>query len=71
MQEFPGGIFRSDWGARLVQRDYDKDLYKARRLIENLFQKLKPFRALATRYDKLARNFSAGIHLAAAYIWLN
>ena len=45
--------------------------YKARHLIENFFQKLKQFRALATRYDKLARNFLAGVHLAAAWIWLN
>jgi transposase len=51
--------------------DYDKDLYKARHLIENFFAKLKQFRAIATRYDKTARNFLAGIHLAATAIWLN
>jgi len=56
---------------RTGQRSYDRDLYNARHLIENCFQKLKQFRAIATRYDKLARNFLAGIHLAAAYIWLN
>ena len=32
---------------------------------------LKQFRAIATRYDKIARNFLAAIHLAAATIWLN
>lgn len=52
-------------------RDYDKELYKARHLIENFFCKLKQFRAIATRYDKTARNFLAGIHLAAVSIWLN
>jgi transposase len=52
-------------------RDYDKDLYKERHLIENFFCKLKQFRAIATRYDKTARNFLAAIHLAAAVIWLN
>ena len=52
-------------------RDYDKHLYKERHLIENFFWKLKQFRAIATRYDKTARNFLAGIHLAAAIIWLN
>lgn len=52
-------------------RDYDKDLYKERHLIENFFCKLKQFRAIATRYDKTARNFLAAIHLAAAIIWLN
>ena len=56
---------------RVVQRDYDRDLYKARHLIENFFAKLKQFRAIATRYDKTARNFLAGIHLAAIAIWLN
>ncbi len=55
---------------RLVQRDYDKALYKARHLIEIFFQKLKQYRAIATRYDKLARNFLAGVHLAAASILL-
>jgi transposase len=52
-------------------RDYDKDLYKDRHLIENFFAKLKQFRAIATRYDKTARNFLAGVHLAATAIWLN
>ena len=56
---------------RKVQRPYDKELYKARHLMENFYCKLKQYRAIATRYDKTARNFLAGIHLAAAVIWLN
>jgi transposase len=56
---------------RKVQRDYDKDLDQARHLIENFFAKLKQFRAIATRYDKTARNFLAAIYLAASVIWLN
>jgi transposase len=56
---------------RKVARDYDRSLYKARHLIENFFAKLKQFRAIATRYDKTARNFLGGIHLAAALVWLN
>jgi transposase len=55
---------------RKVQRDYDKELYKARHLIENFFAKLKLFRAMATRYDKTARNFLAAVYAAAASIWL-
>ena len=55
---------------RKEQREYDKELYKARHLIENFFAKLKLFRAIATRYDKTARNFLAAIHLAASTIWL-
>ena len=46
-------------------------MYKARHLIENFFCKLKEFLAIATRYDKTARNFLAGIQLAAAIILLN
>ncbi len=56
---------------RISPRDYDKDTYKARHLIENLFCKLKLYRAIATCYDKTARNFLAAIHLAAAIVWLN
>ncbi len=58
-------------GHRQVQRDFDKDAYKARHLIENFFCKFKQYRAIATRYDKTARDFLAAIHLAAAIIWLN
>ena len=56
---------------RKVTRTYDRDIYKARHLIENFFAKLKQFRAIATRYDKTARNFLAGVHLPASAIWLN
>lgn len=52
-------------------RSYDKELYKARHLIENFFCKLKQFRAIATRYDKTARNFLAAIYLVSVAIWLN
>ena len=56
---------------RKTQRSFDKELYKARHLMENFFCKLKQYRAIATRYDKTARNFLAAVHLAAAVIWLN
>lgn len=56
---------------RKDQREYDKELYKSRHLIENFFCKLKQFRAIATRYDKTARNFLAAVYLAASAIWLN
>jgi len=46
-------------------------LYRYRNLVERFFNKLKHFRAIATRYDKLARNFLAGVHLASAMILLN
>ena len=53
---------------RKTPRSYDKELYH---LIENFFPRLKQFRAIATRYDKTARNFLAAIHLVSAVIWLN
>jgi len=56
---------------RKDQRTFDKEMYKARHLIENFYCKLKQYRAIATRYDKTARNFFAAIHLAPAVIWLN
>jgi transposase len=56
---------------RTTPHQIDAEMYKWRHLIENFFCKLKQFRAIATRYDKTARNFLAAIHLAAAIIWLN
>lgn len=52
-------------------RPYDRDLYQERHLIENFFCKLKQFRAIATRYDKRAVNFLAGVYAASILIWLN
>ena len=56
---------------RRVQRDYDADLYKERNRIERFFSKLKQFRRVATRYDKLLANFMGFVKLAAIAIWLN
>jgi len=56
---------------RQVSRNYDRELFKARHLIENFFARLKQFRAIATRYDKTKCNFLAAVQLAAAVIWLN
>ncbi|WP_201800096.1 IS5 family transposase [Beggiatoa leptomitoformis] len=55
---------------RLNPPDYDKALYKARYLIEHFFGKLKQYRAIATRYDKRARNFLSGVYLASTLILL-
>jgi transposase len=56
---------------RKKPRPCDFALYCERNLVERFFNKLKHFRAIATRYDKLARNFLAAIHLASAIILLN
>lgn len=55
---------------RRVQRQYDADLYKERNRIERFFSKLKQFRRVATRYDKLLVNFMGFVKLAAIAIWL-
>jgi transposase len=47
-------------------RHYDRELYKARHLIENFFARIKQFRAIATRYENTARNFLAAIQLSPA-----
>jgi len=50
---------------------YDKDRYRGRHLVENAFCRLKDFRRVATRYDKLAANFLSGVALATALaFWL-
>ena len=56
---------------RKVKRDCDFALYRERNLVERFFNKIKHYRAIATRYDKLARNFLAAVQLVAAIILLN
>ena len=46
----------------------DQAMYRWRHLIENLFAKLKEFRAVATRYDKTDTSYAATIQLAAAVV---
>ena len=48
---------------------FSKRLYKLRWRIECAFNRLKDFRRIATRYDKLARNYLASVCLAAAFVW--
>lgn len=55
---------------RKVQRSVDPSIYRQRNLVERFFCKLKHFRRIATRYDKLARNFLAAVALASARLWM-
>ncbi len=55
---------------RLAQRAHDRHAYRERHLIECLFNRLKQFRRIATRYEKLARNFLSMLNLATTYVWL-
>jgi putative transposase len=48
---------------------FNRKSYKKRHHIENAFCRLKDFRRIATRYDKLARNFLASVCLVAAIVW--
>lgn len=55
---------------RKHQHAYDKALYKERNVIERFFNKLKQFRRVATRYDKLLNNFMGFVKIAAIAILL-
>jgi len=55
---------------RRVQHAYDTDIYKERNRIERFFNKLKHFRRVATRYDKLLANFMGFVTIAAIAILL-
>ena len=55
---------------RLVQRAFDKHLYRNRNLVERFFCRIKQFRRIATRYDKLAQRFASFVAFTAAIIWL-
>ena len=48
---------------------FSKPLYKLRWRVESAFNRLKDFRRVATRYDKLARNYLASVCLAASLVW--
>ena len=54
---------------RKVQRDYDKELYKIRHLVENAFLHLKQWRGIATRYAKNSTSFLAAIHIRCIFLW--
>ncbi len=49
---------------------FDREAYKARNIVERLFNRLKHFRRIATRYEKRAQNYKAMITLAAILLWL-
>jgi transposase len=54
---------------RRVQRAVNAKLYRQRNLIERCFNKLKHFRRIATRFEKLARNYLAAVLLASTRLW--
>ena len=54
---------------RKAPRDYDRELYKQRNLVERAFNRLKHWRRISTRYDRRAVNFMAALYLVSAIIW--
>jgi transposase len=55
---------------RKIPRQYDEYLYKERNKIERMFNKIKHFRRVATRYEKLDISYLSFVFLAAIYLWL-
>ena len=55
---------------RTQARDYDRHLYKDRNLVERFFNRIKQFRRIATRYDKLDRSYLAFLDLGCTFVWL-
>ncbi len=56
---------------RKIQREYDKELYKLRHLVENAFLHLKRWRGIATRYAKNTASFLAAVHIRCIALWAN
>jgi len=50
--------------------DLDRGLYRNRHLVENAFARLKHYRAVASRFDKLKRNYESVVVMACALLWL-
>src|SRR3954454_17098981 len=50
-------------------RSFDAEAYKGRNVVERCFNKLNQWRGIATRFDKTARSYLAGLTLAATLIW--
>ncbi len=54
---------------RKIQREYDKEIYKLRHLVENAFLHLKRWRGIATRYAKNSASFLAAVHIRCIALW--
>jgi transposase len=52
------------------RQGFDREAYRARNRVERLFNRLKQFRRIATRYEKRACNYLAMLHIAAITLWL-
>jgi transposase len=57
--------------SKIGNQDMDWSLYKYRHLVENTFARLKYFRSIATRYEKLKRNYESMVSLGCTIMWLS
>ena len=55
---------------RLVQREYDRHLYRERHLIECFINKIKHYRRVFSRFEKLSKNYMGFLSFVSALIWL-
>ena len=55
---------------RKTPREYDRVLYEERNNVERMYGKIKQFRRVATRYDKLASSYQSFVLIAAICLWL-
>lgn len=56
---------------RLRRRSYNRAIYRDRNRIERFFCRIKHFRRIATRYDKLVERYASIVALGASFVWLN
>ena len=56
--------------SRKENPEFDAYLYKLKHLVENFFAKIKHYRSVATRFEKLARNFKSIVYIACLLIWV-
>lgn len=69
-QKFSIPVIPRKSNSTIGNADMDWGLYKYRHLVENIFARIKHFRAIATRYDKLKRNYAAMVAMACGYMWM-
>jgi len=69
-QRFSAPVIPKRKNSKTPNPDFDSALYKLRFLVENVFAKLKHYRGIATRYDKLARNFLAALQIVCFLVWM-
>lgn len=70
IEEMEAGAVIPPRSHRNNPREYDRYLYKERNAIERMFCRLKQFRRIASRYDKLATSYLSFLYVASISIWL-